>query len=82
MMEMEDDMMSEDDSAESEPDIVSAALMEAFPEKDWTPEATEAFREAVRSCMDEYSEPSPPPKGKGKGLDLAIVLGGKPEKKK
>ena len=70
------------------PDDFEAALIEAWPNEDWTPERVGAAREAFRlaSEPEAEAEESPamgPERGPGpkKGVDLALIFG-EPKKSK
>jgi hypothetical protein len=62
-------------------DDFTAAIQEAFPDNDWTPERSAAMKEAIRLCVekDEAGGYGPPPGG-GKGDSLALIFG-EPKKK-
>lgn len=57
-------------------DDFAAALAEAFPNEEWTPDRLSALKEAVRLCADgdadelDYDEPAP----EGES-DLSLVFG-------
>ena len=68
------------------PDDFEAALREAWPNEDWTPERVSSAREAFSLASEPDEEPEEemgPARGPGpkKGVDLALIFG-EPKKPK
>ena len=64
---------------EDEEDELQAALEEAFPQDEWTPERVEAFRRVQEICSGGYHDEEDEESG---GNDDALLIFGKPKKSK
>ena len=69
------------ESPEGPDDDFTAAIKEAMPDADWTPERVDAMRSAIRFCIESDYEDKPKEPGKDRS-GLALIFGGPPGKSK